>query len=61
MWEIVSCSKNNARKGKLSPKLGPYEVIELRANENVTLQKRSKKKRKTVHKNLIRVFVDGML
>jgi hypothetical protein len=32
--------KNNARKGKLSAKwLEPYEVIELKANENVTLQK----------------------
>ena len=49
--------KNNARKGKLSPKwLGPYEVIELRANENVTLQK--DRKRVTVHKNLIRTFAD---
>jgi len=49
--------KNSARKGKLSPKwLGPYEVIELRANENVTLQK--ERKRVTVHKNLIRVFAD---
>jgi len=49
--------KNSARKGKLSPKwLGPYEVIEIRANENVTLQK--DRKRVTVHKNLIRVFAD---
>ncbi|CAI6368288.1 unnamed protein product [Macrosiphum euphorbiae] len=49
--------KDNARKGKLSPKwLGPYEVIELKANENVTLQK--DRRRVTVHKNLIRPFVD---
>jgi len=47
--------KNNARKGKLSAKwLGPYEVIQLKTNENVTLQK--DRRRVTVHKNLIRLF-----
>jgi len=49
--------KANARKGKLSPKwLRPYEVIEFKANENVTLQKN--RRRVIVHKNLIRSFVD---
>lgn len=47
--------KDNARKRKLSPKwTGPYEVIELRSNENVTLQKG--RRRATVHKNMIRLF-----
>lgn len=49
--------RDNARKGKLSPKwTGPYEVVEVKANENVTLQKG--RRRTTVHKNQIRIFKD---
>jgi len=43
------------RKGKLSPKwLGPYVVLEINENENVTIQKGKRKAK--VHKNLVKVF-----
>ena len=47
--------QDKARKGKLSAKwLGPYEVLELNANQNVTIQ-RGKRKTK-VHANLLKRF-----
>jgi len=47
--------QDKTRKGKLSPKwLGPYVVLEINENENVTIQ-RGKRKTK-VHKNLVKIF-----
>lgn len=49
--------QDKARKGKLSAKwLGPYQVLELNCNDNVTIL-RGKKKTK-VHKNLVKPFIE---
>lgn len=47
--------QDKARKGKLSAKwLGPYEVLEINANENVTIKKGKRKAK--VHANLLKLF-----
>jgi len=47
--------QDKTRKGKLSPKwLGPYVVLEINDNENVTIEKGKRKTK--VHKNLVKLF-----
>lgn len=48
--------QDKARKGKLSAKWrGPFQALELNANENITIRKIRKSVK--VHKNLIKPFV----
>jgi len=47
--------QDKARKGKLSEKwLGPYMILELNENENVTIEKGRRKVK--IHKNLLKLF-----
>lgn len=47
--------QDKTRKGKLSAKwLGSYVVLEIKNNENVTMQKR--KRETKVHNNLVKIF-----
>jgi len=49
--------QDKTRKGKLNSKwLGPYMVVELNANENVTILKGKRKVK--VHKNLLKIITD---
>jgi len=49
--------QDKARKGKLSAKwLGPYEVLEVNSQENVTIRKGNRKTK--IHTNLLKLFHD---
>lgn len=49
--------QDKGRKGKLSSKwIGPFQVLELNSNENITIQKGRKSVK--VHKNLVKLFVE---
>lgn len=49
--------KDKSRKGKLSAKwIGPFQVLELNSNENITIRKGRKSVK--VHKNLVKPFVE---
>jgi len=49
--------QDKARKGKLSAKwLGPYEVLEVNSQENVTIRKGNRKTK--IHINLFKLFHD---
>lgn len=48
--------QDKAWKGKLSAKwIGPFEVIEINSNENITIRKGRKSVK--IHKNLIKPFI----
>jgi len=48
-------TKDHTRKGKLSPKWkGPFEVINIHDNENVSIQQG--KREVKIHKNELKIF-----